>query len=198
MHVRLLFWPYLKIPYMFIQKYHHQLPEKNPQSTPFFSLYFQNRCNGHKIIYTFWLLHFFHVCVIHPSRGALSIQFIFVNIFTYSWGSINNYITKKGSELWWSFIITILKTSNIHKTCGLSFSSWICPTYSLIFYIISENNINSITICLLIFWIIKLFNSLFWFDTTPIIMNIFFCPQIFISIIKLSTMMYKVKKYLFL
>ena len=51
-------------------------------------------------------------------------------------------------------------------------STWMHSTYSCIFYIISLNKFSSIIICLPIFFIINLYNLLFWKNTTPIIINI--------------------------
>ena len=116
----------------------------------------------------------------------------------YSWGSINYLIMKKWSEMWWSFSIMIWWTFKIHKTCCLSFSTWMHPTYSCVFYIIPFMNTSSIQIRLKIFCIIKLSNIPFWKNTTPIIINIFLSVIIlYIYFIKFCTMTYKVKKYWF-
>ena len=128
----------------------------NFQSTPFLSIYLKNRWNCHYIIYTFWFLLFLHVCVLHPFMGALYIQFIFSIPPPYSWGIIKYCTMNTGYDIWLSFIITIWLTLKINKTCGISFSSWIFPTYYCIFQIISGYNITPITICLLIFWIINI------------------------------------------
>ena len=54
---------------------------KNPQSIPLLYLYIQNSCNGHYRVYTFGSFPFSHICVLHPSRGTLSIQFVFFRFF---------------------------------------------------------------------------------------------------------------------
>ena len=83
---------------------------KNFQSTPFLSLWLQNRCNGNYSICSFSFFRFFCVCVIRLSRGALYLQLVFVKNNSYSFGMINHCIVKTGYELWWSFIITVLLT----------------------------------------------------------------------------------------
>ena len=125
-------------------------------------------------------------------------QFVFVNFTPFSWGGIRNIIMNTWSELLWSFSITIWWTFKIHKIFGLYFSSWICPTYSHIFNIISGIIITYITICLLVFWIINIFNFMFRFYTTPVIINIYYyIVRLSISVVKLGIMITTVKKYLF-
>ena len=51
----------------------------NPYSTYFLSLKVHYRRNGHYRWYTFVFFQLCHVCVFHPSRWKLSIQFQFVN-----------------------------------------------------------------------------------------------------------------------
>ena len=135
-----------------------------------------------------------HVCVLHPSRGKLSIKSQFVNYLTYCWGIINYCTMKTLSELWLSFSIPIWWSLKIHKTCCLSFSPLIHPTYSCTLYIWCVNNMTFISICLLIFCIIKLSIFLFLKNTTPIIIYISVI-SIYIFVIKFCTMMYKVRKY---
>ena len=152
---------------------------KSPSSTPIittkapdFCLYSQKRWNYHYKMYWFWFLPFFHLCSLHHFRVTLSILFIFL-FFPYYLGIINDCIIKIGSDIGWSFSITIWWTLRINKTCDLYFSSRICIFFSRIFGIIPGYNINSHTIWFVIFLNIFLSNLLFRFDTTPIIINIF-------------------------
>ena len=136
------------------------------------------------------ILRLCHLCVFNPSTWNLLIQLQFVNFFTYYWARINYCIMKTWYEMWWYSSITIWRTFKINKTCCLSFSTWIHPTYSCVFNIIFINNITSIIICCLIFFIVNLSNLLFWKNTTPIIINIFiYVIRLYIFVIKFFTMM---------
>ena len=110
--------------------------QEDSEGIHFTSINFQYSYNGHYRWYTFTFFQLFYLCVLHPSRWTLYIQFEFVDSSPYSWVSINDCIMKTQSELWQSFSITIWRTGYINITCCLSLSSWICPTYSCIFYIV--------------------------------------------------------------
>ena len=145
------------------------------------------------------ILQIYHVCVLHPSMGTLSIQFQFINPLTYYWGRIHYWIMKTLSEMWWSFSITIWWTLNIHKTCCLLFSFWIHPTYYCTLYIWCGKNTTSISIYILIFCIIKFSILMFWKNNHSYQHQyIFSIVGIYIFVLKFFTMMYKVKKYWFL
>ena len=139
-----------------------------------------------------------HVCTLHLSRDKLSIQLQFFYDLSRFCGSISYCIIKTRCDLWLSFRIMIWKTLNIYKTCWLSFYPWIHPLHYSIFYIWGGNNITSISICLLIFFVIKFPTPIFWKYTTPIIINILSSVvTIYIFVVNICTMMYKVKKYWF-
>ena len=75
-------------------------------------------------------------CVLLNLLGGHCLYNSNLSISPYSWGSINDWIMKTRSELWQSFSITIWWIIYINITCCPSFYSWICTTYSCIFYIV--------------------------------------------------------------
>ena len=113
------------------------------------------------------------MCVSFTILSGHCLYYSNFSFFAYYWCSINYYIMKTQYKLWWSFNIKIWWNFKIHKTCCLSFSLWIHPTYFFVFYMISLKNIILISIFRMIFFIIKLSNLLFWKNTTPIIISIF-------------------------
>ena len=146
--------------YSFIHKHHYQFSWVFPGYP--FSLF---RC----LIQFQWSLQTIHIHIfptllfLRPSPFQVNIVFIICicQFLPYSWGGINDFIMKTQSDMWRSFSITIWWTSYINITCCLSFSSWICLTYSCIFYIVIFHNIILIWISKLIFWILHRSNLLF-------------------------------------
>ena len=129
------------------------------------------------------------------------IQLQFFYLLPYSWGSINDCIMNTWYKLCLSFSIAILWTFMIHRNCCLYFSSWIRPTYSCIFYIVTFKNIISIIICLLkcgivnisdhLFssWICPTYSFIFYIVTFKNIISIRICLFIF-CILNLSNLLF--------
>ena len=60
--------------------------------TPGFSFYSRYGIHLHNISHTWGIFYLGYICIFHFSRRALSVQFLFVNIFLNPRGGINNSI----------------------------------------------------------------------------------------------------------
>ena len=65
---------------------------QNTGYTPGLSLYSRYWIHLHNISHTWGIFYFRYICIFHFSRRALSVQFLFVTIFSNHGGIINNSI----------------------------------------------------------------------------------------------------------
>ena len=75
-------------------KYEHSVIDYsyNTSCTPGFSFYSRYWSHLHNISHTWVIFYLGYICIFHFSRGSLSVQFLFVNMFSNPRGRINNSI----------------------------------------------------------------------------------------------------------